>query len=241
MDVTLLDFIAAGLVIALWSTLQASTGLGAGLIVVPLLALIHLEFVPGPVIFAGLGLSLVMTIVGRHAIIQQQWHAVRIGLVLGLLVGAASLARLERNDLGTMFGVLILLAVFLTALGIQLQFTTLNSLIAGAVSGFMGMTAAVGAPIPALLYQYERETSLRATPALLYLFSSVGTLILLHLMDRFQRHELMLGLGLLPGIVVGYACASRVSPHVDRGYSRHAVLAISGERARTHRNKSTLT
>ena len=68
MNVTLLDFTAAGLVIALGSTLQASTGLGAGLIVVPLLALFHLEFVPGPVIFASLGLSLLMTLVGRNAI-----------------------------------------------------------------------------------------------------------------------------------------------------------------------------
>ena len=81
MNVTLLDFIAAGLVIALGSTLQASTGLGAGLIVVPLLALIHLEFVPGPVIFASLGLSLLMTLVGRDAIKRVHLHTVSIGLI----------------------------------------------------------------------------------------------------------------------------------------------------------------
>lgn len=36
---------------------------------------------------------------------------------------------------------------------------------------------------------------------------------------------------LLPGIVIGYALASRVSPHVDRRYSRHAVPAISAASA----------
>jgi uncharacterized protein len=227
MDATLLDFLAAGLVICLGSTLQASTGFGAGLVVVPLLALIHLEFVPGPVIFASLGLSLLMTLVGRRAINRMHLHTVSVGLIIGMLIGAVSLSRLAPDHLGTMFGALILLAVFLTTLGVKLPFTASNSLMAGAVSGFMGMTAAVGAPILALLYQYEKGNTLRATLAFLYLFSSVGMLLLLHLMGRFQWHELLLGLGLLPGIPIGYALASRVAPHVDRGYSRYAVLIIS--------------
>ena len=152
---------------------------------------------------------------------------VSIGLIIGMLIGAISLSRLAPRHLGAMFGLLILLAVLLTALGIRLPFTTPNSLIAGAVSGFMGMTAAVGAPILALLYQYEKGNTLRATLAFLYLFSSVSMLLLLHLMGRFQWHELSLGLGLLPGILIGYALVSRVAPHVDRGYSSYAVLIIS--------------
>jgi uncharacterized protein len=194
---------------------------------VPLLALIHLEFVPGPVIFASLGLSLLMTLVGRDAINRVHLRTVSIGLIIRMLIGAVSLSRLAPQHLGAMFGLLILLAVFLTALGIRLPFTTPNSLIAGAVSGFMGMTAAVGAPILALLYQYEKGNTLRATLAFLYLFSSIGMLLLLHVMGRFQWHEFLLGLGLLPGILIGYALASRVAPHVDRGYSRYAVLVIS--------------
>ena len=151
MDVTLLDFIAAGVVIALGSTIQASTGFGAGLIVVPLLALIHLEFVPGPVIFASLGLSSLMTIVGRNAINRQHLHMVSFGLIIGMLIGAVSLSQLASDHLGVIFGVLILLAVSLTAVGMKLQFTRPNSLIAGAVSGFMGMTAAIGVPKMAVM------------------------------------------------------------------------------------------
>lgn len=227
MDVTVLDFIAAGLVIALGSTLQASTGFGAGLIVVPLLALIHLEFIPGPVIFASLALSSIMTYAGREAIKRLHLHTVSIGLILGMLIGAGSLAWLAPHHLGVMFGLLILMAVLLTAFGVKLQFTTPNSLIAGAVSGFMGMTAAVGAPVLALLYQYEEGKTLRATLACLYLFSSGGMLVLLHVMGRFQWHEIRLGLCLIPGIIIGYALAARIAPHLDRGYSRYAVLVIS--------------
>lgn len=227
MDVTLLDFIAAGVVIALGSTIQASTGFGAGLIVVPLLALIHLEFVPGPVIFASLGLSSLMTIVGRNAINRQHLHMVSFGLIIGMLIGAVSLSQLASDHLGVIFGVLILLAVSLTAVGMKLQFTRPNSLIAGAVSGFMGMTAAIGAPVLALLYQYEEGKALRATLAFLFFFSSVGMLLLLHVLGKFQWHEVRLGLGLLPGILVGYGLAARVAPHIDGGYSRATVLIIS--------------
>jgi uncharacterized protein len=227
MNIPFLDFIVAGFVIAVGSALQASTGFGAGLIVVPLLALIRLDFVPGPVLFASLGLSALMTVVGRDAINRVHLHTVSLGLIIGMLTGAVSLSRLAPNHLGVMFGPLILLAVLLTALGVRLQFTIPNSLIAGAVSGFMGMTAAIGAPVLALLYQYEKGHTLRATLAFLYLFSAAGMLLLLHVMGRFQWHEIWLGLGLLPGIPIGYLLASRVAPHVDRGYSRAAVLIIS--------------
>ncbi len=46
MDLTLFDILAAGLVIRLRIIVQASTGLGAELVVVPPLALLHIEFVP---------------------------------------------------------------------------------------------------------------------------------------------------------------------------------------------------
>jgi uncharacterized membrane protein YfcA len=52
-------------------------------------------------------------------------------------------------------------------------------------------------------------------------------LILLHLAGRFGTHELLLGLILIPGVVAGYLVAVYLSPYLDRGYSRMAVLAIS--------------
>ncbi len=56
---------------------------------------------------------------------------------------------------------------------------------------------------------------------------SVGMLVLLYCVGRLRWEDVFLGLGLLPGIFIGYALASLVSPHLDRGYSRYAVLTIS--------------
>ena len=58
MDLTLFDILAAGLVIRLRTIVQATTGLGAELVVVPLLAL---RVCPPSVIFARLILSSFIT------------------------------------------------------------------------------------------------------------------------------------------------------------------------------------
>ncbi|WP_447982998.1 TSUP family transporter [Nitrospira sp. Nam74] len=227
MDISLLQFVAATVVIAMGSTVQAATGVGAGLFVVPLLALINLNFVPGPVILASLWLSTIMAITGRNAIDRAHLHTVTMGLFIGMVVGVLSLTRLDSARIGTMFGILILVAALATGWGLKFPFTTVNALIAGAVSGFMGVIAAVGGPVLALLYQYEKGQTLRATLAFLYLFSSVCMLLLLYFVDRFQWQEVWLGLGLVPGILIGYAMASFVTPELDRGHSRQVVLAIS--------------
>ena len=48
----------ATLAISLGAALQASTGLGAGMVSFPLLALISLDLVPGPLIFASFSFHL---------------------------------------------------------------------------------------------------------------------------------------------------------------------------------------
>ncbi|MGH8593728.1 MAG: sulfite exporter TauE/SafE family protein, partial [Gammaproteobacteria bacterium] len=68
MDFTVGNLAASACVITLGAVLQASTGLGAGLIIVPLLGLISLELVPGPLIFASLALSFLMAYRGRNSI-----------------------------------------------------------------------------------------------------------------------------------------------------------------------------
>jgi uncharacterized membrane protein YfcA len=227
MDFSFSTGIASILVITLGSVLQASTGLGAGLVVVPLLALISFELVPGPVIFASVSLSSLMTYAGRHHIKRAHLDKVLGGLIVGMMAGIVSLSALPPSSLGLMFGMLILLAVIASSVGLKLEPTPANSVAAGALSGFMGTTAAIGAPILALLYQHEEGKTLRATLALLYLFSSIGMLVLLHLAGRFGRHELALGGYLIPGFILGYVLSGRIAQWLDRGYSRLAVLVIS--------------
>ena len=227
MPMELMGIVAANGVLALGSVLQAATGLGAGLLVVPLLALIRLDFVPGPVILAALALAWLMAWRGRGEISYAGLPVLLGGLLMGMVLGASLLAVLPLDRLGILFGGFILLAIAVSISGLRFVFAPSTLTIAGVLSGFMGATAAVGAPVLALLYQHHPGPVLRATLGFLYFVSSVVMLALLHLAGRFGTHELLLGLALIPGVVVGYLIAGYLSPYLDRGYSRMAVLAIS--------------
>jgi hypothetical protein len=225
MDLLLL--LAANAAVILGAVLQAATGLGAGLIIVPLLALVSLHYVPGPMIFASLALSITMTVAGWRHIDRRHLGVLTLGLVAGSAIGAISLLGIPLQRLGLVFGVLVLLAVILSLSGLKPRFTRPHLLATGAVSGFMGTTAAMGAPVLALLYQHKKGPALRATLALLYVISALMMVLLLHLVGRFGRYELNAGFNLMPGFIIGYFLGQPFARQIDRGRSRVAVLVIS--------------
>ncbi|HHM05838.1 MAG TPA: sulfite exporter TauE/SafE family protein [Gammaproteobacteria bacterium] len=227
MDFSILDFFLSLLVITLSAVVQAATGLGAGLLIVPLLALIHFDLVPGPVIFGSLALTALMSYRGRRDIRYAGMSALLPGLVAGMIVGALTVSYVPPASLGLVFGMLIILAVVLSARGLRVAFKPSVLVAAGVLSGFMGTTAAVGAPILALLYQHEEGKTLRATLAFLYLLSSVLMLLMLHLVGYFSSDHMVLGVYLMPGFVLGYVLAQRLTRQLDSGYTRPAVLMVS--------------
>lgn len=227
MDITAAGLAASAGIITLGAILQASTGLGAGLVIVPLLALISLELVPGPVIFASIALSSLMAWQGRKSIKFLNMKTLIAGLVAGTALGTLGISVVPLDRAGVLFGVLVLLAVAITAAGTRIEFTRPKLLAAGALSGFMGTIAAIGAPVLALLYQHEDGRTLRGTLGFLYLLSSLMMLAFLYAAGHFGGKELRLGLYLVPGFLAGYVLAAPIARMLDRGYSRVAVLLIS--------------
>ena len=65
MEWTTVNFLACTLFISVGALMQGVTGLGAGLVAVPMLALVSYSLVPGPIIFASLVLSSLMAFRGR--------------------------------------------------------------------------------------------------------------------------------------------------------------------------------
>ncbi|KPJ95144.1 MAG: hypothetical protein AMJ53_03490 [Gammaproteobacteria bacterium SG8_11] len=227
MQLDLITVLASFAVIFFGAIIQAATGLGAGLLIVPFLALINMEFVPGPMIFASLVLSYLMAYRGRRHISTEQLIVVFIGLLAGMVAGAATLSAISMQHLGIIFGVCILGAVLVSALVTNYQFSPTHKIIAGALAGFMGTTAAIGAPVLALLYQFEDGKVIRATLGLIYFVSSIFMLLALHTAGHFTYADMILGIYLMPGFVLGYFFAGKIAQFLDRGYARPAVLAIS--------------
>lgn len=225
--VTLGMFLAASASVLAGSVLQSATGFGAGLIIVPLLALVSLDFLPAPLILASMSLSFIMAWNGRQHIVRQGLGFMLAGLLVGIVLGALSMSAIPPSRAGVIFGSLVLVAVVISMISPRPPRNAPILLGAGTLSGFMGVISAIGAPILTLLYQHEEGRALRATLGLLYFSGSVAMLILLNLTGRFGAHEAVLGLWLVPAYVAGFFMAAPVARFLDRGRTRIAVLVIS--------------
>ena len=227
MELLIVNLIILSLIVCFGSVLQASTGFGVGLIIVPLLALVDLSYVPGPVIFGSLALSTLMTLAGRHHIESDNLPWISIGLVIGSVIGAQALSYLPHHLSGVLFGTLIIIAVALSYLKLAIRTSIPLFIAAGVASGFMGTTSAIGAPVLALLYQYHEGKTLRATLGFLYFLSSLMMIVLLHFHGHFGFTEIKHGLLLMPGFILGYIIAQPIARYLDKGYTRPAVLVIA--------------
>src|SRR6202049_979436 len=107
----------ATLVMAVGAALQAAVGLGLSLFVVPLLALIDVRLIPGPMLLASVALALMMAYRGRAAINRRELTLSLIGLCMGTAIGAGGLSLVAPASLTKLFALLILVAVLVSLLG----------------------------------------------------------------------------------------------------------------------------
>lgn len=217
----------ANLAVLLGAILQASTGLGAGLIIVPLLALVSLTFVPGPVVLASMALSTIMAYQGRREIDRVGMPLLLVFLFVGIALGALSISAIPPKRAGIAFGVLVLIAVAVSAAMPRLPRNFPVAAGTGVSAGFMGAISGIGSPILSLLYQHETARVLRATLGFIFTLSSIAILIGLYFAGRFGWTEAGLGFALMPGYLLGFFVSPPIARAMDRGNSRRAVLIIS--------------
>lgn len=219
--------VVMSIIIFLGALLQGSVGFGMGLFAVPFLLLLDRALVPGPILLASGALTILMVVREHHAVRRRDLIWSLSGRVVGTLVALAVLRLLSPARFEAAFGILILFAVGLTALGVPVSLTPGHLTGAGMLSGFMGTTVSIGGPPMALLYQRETGPNIRATLSAFFLVGTVLSLTGLHLVHLFGAHELLLGLALLPGTWLGFLASRWTAGHLDRGYMRHAILAVS--------------
>jgi uncharacterized membrane protein YfcA len=220
-------FILACIVMTLSSTLQAAAGFGGGLVAVPLLALVSLDYVPGPFLGSSLVLTGMIAYRGRRDIARKHVLPVLAGLALGTISAVQILADLPITYLSLAFGVMVLIAAAATYAGVRIPFTGRAGSIAGALAGLMGATTGSGAHVLALFFRHYDGKQLRATLATLYLVAMPFTLGALAAAGQFDTRDILLGLELLPGTVIGYLIAPAIARKLDRGYSRIVILVIA--------------
>jgi uncharacterized membrane protein YfcA len=225
--VTVATVLLASAAVAAGAVIQGSVGFGVGVLGAPLLLLIDPRFVPGPLIATAFLLIILIA--------RRDWHGVRFadlawsvpGRAIGTGAAVAFLAVIPPEHFSGVVGTLIIIAVGLSAVGIDVPLTRPAFLGAGTLSGFFGTITAVGGPPIALLYQRQQGPVVRGTLSAFFLVGTVISLVGLAFAGRFGLAELKLVPVLLPGALVGYFLSGRAARFLDRGWMRAAILVTS--------------
>lgn len=225
------DLLLAIVAVVLGSVVQGVSGVGGGFIMVPLLAMINMKYLPGPLIFGSLSISGLMAWREREAIDFRATHFILLALVPGAVLGAWLLSQVSADRLGIVFGSMILFAVTISALGVHFPLNRISAMVSGFIAGTMGASSGIGAPVIAVLYQRESGPMLRSTLGYLYTVASVLIVLALAVFGRFSAAEAQSGLLLVPGFMLGYICSRPLALHFDHGATRYIVLGVSAAAA----------
>ena len=213
------------------SLIQASTGLGLGMIAAPILLLIDPRLVPGPLLVLALLVSSLIAWREREAIDVRGLSYALVGRVPGTVVAGLAISLLPLATYSLLFGALVLGAVLLSASGWRVQPTRPNLLVAGFASGFMGTLTSIGAPPLALAYQHGAAASIRATMAAFFVLGSAFSLVVLAHFGRFSATEGLAAAVFVPPLLAGFWLSGRVVPRISNRRAR-ARQARRNARAR---------
>ena len=226
-----LEFGVAMLIMAVGSAFQAAVGLGLALLVVPFLALIDTGFIPGPMLFAGIALTVATAYRDRAQIERATLGSSLVGLTIGTCIGAVALKFVAPAYLPQLFGALILVAVVVSLASPRFAATKVALLAGATISGIMGTMVGVHGPAIALVLQNSEPAQFRATLGAFFAVGYIMAVALLATVGLFGRHELVMGLALLPGVALGYLVAPAISKFINTTVLRIAILTVSAASA----------
>ncbi|NIA68043.1 sulfite exporter TauE/SafE family protein [Pelagibius litoralis] len=225
------ELLLANLVVCFAAFVQASAGIGFAMIAVPLLVLIDLTYAPGPSLFVMMFLSIAMAVEARRHIDRQGLATLLPGLCVGTVAGALLLGALPPTWFGLVFGGIVLLALIVGQLGLALAASPALYGAGGFAAGLMGTISGIHGPPLVVLYQRAAHATARATIALIFVIASILSLVSLYLEGIFREPQLLIGLSMLPGLILGYGLAHIGRQLISESLARAVMLIVAGASA----------
>lgn len=223
----MVEWIIIYAVLIVGACLQSVIGFGLGLLCAPVLFLVHPELVPGPMILNALLITSLLSVKHRGEIDTLQTGFAIIGGTVGVLVAGSVLFVLGEQHYQLIFGVCILIAVILSAIGITPKISVISNLIASMLSGFMGtLTSAGGAPM-GLLYQSEEKNRIKANLSVFFVYINLFGIFVLWITGAAGHDDLTLFLKCSPAILLGWFISYFVSQKINKNRIRQLILFIA--------------
>jgi uncharacterized protein len=224
----MVPFAVAFLVVLVAAATQALTGFGYSLLAVPLLAII-LDPKTAVVAAAIAGMALNLgTVAAERA--HAQWRAAgtlalfgAIGIPLGLVL----LAALSDVALRILIAVVVLLCTAQVWRGVRLPEHPAVVAVAGFVSGTLGTSTGTNGPPLVAAFQamgYDPR-QFRATLGAVFTFTGALGLIGFVVAGQISGAAMAIGLGTVPGALLGWLAGNRLFARIAAAKFRRVVLA----------------
>ncbi len=226
-DLPLLTIVAANIILALGACLQCTIGFGIALLSAPLLNMMDPRFIPGPMIMNSTVLTVILLIRERRSLRLREFYWSIAGNIPGTVLAGITLAVVPVRFFDVLFGVLIVLAVVISALGYRPPFTGATCSVAGAAAGFMGTCTAVGGPPMALLYQDAEPSHIRANLSAYFLFASFAGLIAIYFSGRLSLVHGRMFIMCVPGVLTGFFISRFVVGRISPQWIRPLILGVA--------------
>lgn len=221
------EILVVSLATAAGVLVQGTIGFGFGLLAAPVLVAVDPVFVPGPILVVALGQTLAAALREPTEIATGDIAPVLLGRIPGTIVGACMIVMLPGSGLVVSVGVLVILAVIMSVIGLRPPRSSGSLRIAGFLSGFMSTVSSVGGPPLALVYQHENGSRLRGTLAAHFVLGCSLSLLVLALAGRLGSAEIKAAIVLTPSVAIGFALSYPAIRWMKPSWGRPAVLGLS--------------
>ncbi|NUW30942.1 sulfite exporter TauE/SafE family protein [Nonomuraea sp. SMC257] len=231
MTSTELVLLVGSVAVFVGAVVQGSVGFGLGLVAAPVLTLVDPGVMPGAMQVANMTLPLLTLAAEWRRVDWRGLGFAVLGRLPGSAVGAVIVVHVSVHALGVLVGVMVLVAVVLTASALAVPRNGATIAGAGFVSGVTGTATGIGGPPIALVYQHAKGPQIRATLAMFFFLSAAQSLVILAAVDRLPARALVTGGVLLVPMALGFAVSGPLRRYLDGGKVRTAVLAVAATSA----------
>jgi uncharacterized membrane protein YfcA len=213
--------------IILGAITQSAIGIGFG-IPAGILVLLEPSMVPSCIILMGSFLALSNAMLSYKDIIKVDLIYSYTGRVIGSILAMPLIFLTLGTDYYLIiFGVLLLIATYLSAKKWNIVATKKNITIAGTASGLMGTLTGIGGPPMAIVYQNSSAPKVVATLNMFFGIGALFSVLLFVYFDLINLPEVMKSIYLSPGLVIGTYIGRRgiVRKFVNRNL-KNLIIAV---------------
>ncbi|ETK32444.1 sulfite exporter TauE/SafE family protein [Microbispora sp. ATCC PTA-5024] len=219
--------LAGGLAVFAGAVVQGGVGFGLGLVASPLIAMLEPSVVPGAVHVVNATLPLFTLAAEWRRVDWRGLGFAVLGRVPGSVLGGIVVLYVGTGTLGVLVGLMVVVAVAMTARSIAVPRNGRTLAAAGFLSGVTGTATGIGGPPMALVYQTARGPQIRATLAAFFFLSAVQSLVILAVVGRLPGRTLAAGAALVPFVVLGFAVSGPLRRYLDGGRVRAGILTVA--------------